>query len=124
MTKEPNKVSRSKAIAIKTVYAALSALKDHNGELAQREVFAEVEKRVQIDDWGKERYEKTGYIRWQSIMHFFSIYSVKAGFLVKKGGRWYLTPEGEAALKLGEMGLFDAAHEAYKQWAKETRVEG
>jgi restriction system protein len=92
--------------------------------MAQRDVFAEVEKRVQIDDWGKERYEKTGYIRWQSILHFFSIDSVKAGFLVKKNGKWYLTPEGEEALKLGEVGLFNAAHEAYKRWKKETTAEG
>src|SRR5882724_2802953 len=123
MTKEPTKTSRSRAIGLKTVYAALSALKDNNGELPQRDVFSEVEKRVQIDDWGKERYEKTGYIRWQSILHFYSIVIVKAGFLVKKSGRWYLTPEGEDALKLGEAGLYSAASKAYKQWKKETTVE-
>jgi restriction system protein len=41
---------------------------------------------------------------------------VKSGFLLKKRGVWFLTPEGENALKLGEEGLFKAADEAYRKW--------
>ena len=51
-----------------------------------REVIDAVAKRVQLDDWAKERYEKTGYVRWESVLHFYSIDCVKAGYLVKKKG--------------------------------------
>lgn len=58
-----------------------------------REIMERVEKQVELGDWDKERYEKSGYVRWESILHFFSIDCVKAGFLIKKKGIWYLTPE-------------------------------
>ena len=67
-----------------------------------KQVMEEVEKRVQLGEWEKHRYEKSGYIRWRSVLHFYTIDLIKAGFLVKKKGIWFLTPEGESALKLGE----------------------
>jgi restriction system protein len=74
---------------------------------------------VELDEWARQPYEKSGYIRWESILHFFSIDCVKAGFLLKKKGVWYLTPEGEEALKLGEGRLLDNATEAYRKWRLE-----
>ena len=106
----------TKAIAIQVTHAALSILKDNDGEMAMREVIDAVAKRVQLDDWAKERYEKTGYVRWESVLHFYSIDCVKAGYLVKKKGVWYLTPEGEDALKLGPVGLLESAQKAYREW--------
>ena len=116
MAKNDNWVSRSRALATKVVFAALKSLKENNKELPQRQVFLEVEHKVQLDEWAAARYEKTGNVRWQSVLHFYSIDCVKAGYLIKKSGIWYLTPEGEEAVKLGEMGLFTAANAAYKQW--------
>jgi restriction system protein len=40
---------------------------------------------------------------------------------VKKKGVWYLTPDGEAALSLGEVGLLNAASAAYRKWKGENR---
>ena len=74
-----------------------------------------------LDDWARATYEKSGYVRWQSILHFFSIDCIKAGYLVKKKGVWYLTPEGENALKLGEVGLLKAATAAYRKWKGENQ---
>lgn len=76
-------------------------MKERGGQAPGREVVAEIEKRVELDDWAREVYKITGYIRWHSILHFFSIDCIKAGYLVKKKGVWYLTPDGEAALSLG-----------------------
>jgi len=45
---------------------------------------------------------------------------IKAQFLVKKKGVWYITQEGEEAIKLGERGLLDASLEAYRKWRDET----
>lgn len=78
-------LSKSKELASRVVYAALQALKDHGGELEARRVIEEVEKRVTFHAWDKEVYEKSGFIRWNSMLHLFSIDCAKAGFLIKKG---------------------------------------
>ena len=115
------KLSRSRELAAKVIFAALQILQERGGQAPGRDVIAEVEKRVTLDDWAKATYEKSGYVRWQSILHFFSIDCIKAGYLVKKKGVWYLTPEGENALKLGEVGLFKAADAAYRKWKDENQ---
>lgn len=61
-----------------------------------KQVLEEVEKRVQLGDWEKHRYEKSGYIRWRSVLHFYTIDLIKAGFLIKKKGIWFRTPEGDS----------------------------
>ena len=108
------KLSRSRELAAKVLFSAFQILQERGGELAGRDVIAEIERRVSLDDWATQTYEKTGYVRWQSILHFFSIDCIKAGFLLKKKGVWYLTNEGEQALTLGEVGLLNAAVEAYR----------
>jgi len=113
-------LSRSRALAAKVIYAALKTLKDTGGELPGKEVIAQVSKTVQLDPWDQETYEKSGYVRWISILHFYSIDCIKAGFLVKKKGIWFLTKEGEDALALGERGLLDAATKAYRDWKKKV----
>jgi restriction system protein len=117
------KQSKSLALASKVIFAAFEILKENGGELNGREVISQVEKRVDLDDWAKTKYEKSGYIRWQSILHFYSIDCVKAGFLIKKKGTWYLTKEGQEAMKLGTDGLLSAAQKAYRKWRKEKELE-
>lgn len=116
-----DKLSRSRELAASVIFAAFQILKEKGGQAPGREVIAEVEKRVDLNDWAKATYEKSGYIRWQSILHFFSIDCIKAGYLVKKKGVWYLTPEGDNALKLGQVGLLKAATDAYWKWKDENR---
>ena len=64
------KISRSRELASRVVFAALQVLKEKGGEAPGRAVIAEVEKRVEFDEWAKAVYEKSGYVRWQSILHF------------------------------------------------------
>ncbi len=109
-------LSQSRQLAAKLTYAALQILVKKGGEAAGREVIEEIEKTVQLDDWAKTVYEKTGYTRWKSCLHFYTIDLIKAGYLIKQRGIWYITPEGEAAIKLGEVGLHEAAGAAYKNW--------
>jgi restriction system protein len=94
-------LSRSRSLAAKLIYAALSILRDYGKEMPMRDVMSRVAQQVDLNDWDKQRYEKSGYVRWESILHFFSIDCVKAGYLIKKKGVWYLTPEGEEALVNG-----------------------
>ncbi|MGK7947846.1 MAG: restriction endonuclease [Xenococcaceae cyanobacterium] len=117
-----NKNSRSWKLAEKLIYTAFAILKDNDGELQGKKVIEEVGQRIELDDWAKSRYEKSGYIRWQSVLHFYTIDCIKAGFLIKKKGVWYLTPEGEEAFKLGETGLLETATQAYRKWKAEKDV--
>lgn len=120
---EEKKLSRSRALASKVIFSALSILRDSGKEMPMRDLMARVEQDVDLDDWDKERYEKSGYIRWESILHFFSIDCVKAGYLIKKKGIWYLTPEGEEALKLGPVGFLNSAVKAYRKWKSEQPTD-
>ena len=117
------KPGKSRVLATKLVYAAMSILRDNGGEMPMRDMMARVEKTVELSDWAKERYEKSGYIRWQSILHFYSIDCVKAGYIVKKKGVWYLTHEGEDALSLGPAKLLHSATEAFKKWRTEQSAD-
>ncbi|MBN1915590.1 Mrr restriction system protein [Candidatus Dojkabacteria bacterium] len=116
-------MSKSKEVAIKTLYKVFEILKRNNNQLPGKEVLAQIEKEVEFTDWEKERYEKTGYIRWQSIIHFYTIDAIKSGHLYKKNGIWYLTEEGAKAMKLGPEKLFESAREGYKKWASERPDE-
>jgi len=113
------KLPRSRALAAKLIYAALSILRDNGKEMPMRELMSRVEQQVKMDEWEKARYEKSGYIRWESILHFFSIDCIKAGYLIKKKGIWYITPEGEEALKMGPEKLLEEATRAYRRWKAE-----
>ena len=53
---------------------------------------------------------------------FDSIDCVKAGWVIKKKGVWYLTPEGEDALKLGAEKLLDSATQLYRKWRADNPV--
>lgn len=114
-------ISRSRALAAKVLHAALSILKDKGGEAPGRDLISEIPHRVKLDDWATASYEKSGNIRWQSTLYFFSIDASKAGLLVKKKGVWYLTSEGEKALELGPKGLLDTATAAYREWKAKNR---
>lgn len=117
-----NTVSRSRSLGAKVVFEALKIISENGGEMRGQDVIASVENRVALDGWEQERYEKTGYIRWKSFLHFFSIDCIKAGFLVKKKGVWFITSEGEQALSLGPLGLLDEATRKYRAWKKTTDV--
>jgi restriction system protein len=115
--------SRSRQLAAKVTFCALQILVEKGGEAAGRDVISEIEKRLTLDEWAKEVYEKSGYTRWKSILHFFTIDLIKSGFLVKNKGVWYVTTEGGAALKLGEVAMLDKATEGYYKW-REANPKG
>jgi restriction system protein len=120
VTKE---LSPSKSVAAKTIYEAFKILKAEGGELSGKEVIDRIRQNVQFTDWEKEVYEKTGYMRWEAILHFYTVDCAKAGYLRKSKGVWYLTPEGEQAMKLGSVGLLESASLAYKKWDAKRKAE-
>jgi restriction system protein len=116
--------SKSRIIAQKTIYATFQILKDAGGKMRGKEIVDKVRETVQFNDYENHRYGKTGYIRWESILHFYTIDCMKAGFLRKQKGVWYLTEEGEKAIELGPEKLLDTATKKYREWdAKNKKVK-
>ncbi len=121
MKTSPKEIAPSRASAAKVIFEAFKVLKEEGGKLASREVTDRIRGRLQFSEWEQHVYTKTGYVRWESLLHFFSVDCTKAGFLHKSKGVWYLTPEGEDAMKLGPTGLLDASTIAYRRWAAENK---
>jgi restriction system protein len=126
MDNELEKLAPSKKSAAKTLYATFNILKEAGGQLPGKKVIDKIRETVEMTDWEKQVYEKTGYIRWESILHFYTIDAIKAGFLRKNKGIWYLTEEGEKEIKLGPAKLLEKASKLYRSWAadnKETKFK-
>ncbi|WP_291323713.1 hypothetical protein [Desulfonatronospira sp.] len=56
------KQSRSLALASKVIFAAFEILKKNSGELNGREVINQVEQHVDLDEWARSKYDKSGLI--------------------------------------------------------------
>lgn len=108
--------SKTRARAAVLLRAAMEALDESGGSLPLRDVKAAVARKVRLDAYDLYQYEKTGYVRWESILHFYSIDATKAGFIRKSDGKWHLTDEGRAALRLPGMQLLDEAQRRYRVW--------
>jgi restriction system protein len=108
--------SKSQQIAEKTIFATFKILKEAGGEMRGKDVVDKIRETVSFDEYESYRYEKTGYIRWESILHFYTIDCMKAGFLRKNKGTWILTEEGEKAIKLGQEKLMATATKLYREW--------
>lgn len=116
-------MSRTTELASKLIFETLKVLKENDGEMASALLMETLSKRVNLDDWARGTLEKTGNIRWQSILHFYSIDLIKAGYLLKKKGVWYLTPEGERAIDKGEKELLKSAQNLYRIWKEKNKKE-
>ena len=92
-------LSQTFLIAAKSMRAALTILKKNGGSMPSGQLMDLVGNEVEFSDWEKETTSRGG-IRWQNVYHFSSVDYVLAGFLIKKNGIWYLTPEGEKALSM------------------------
>lgn len=114
MTTEKRVTSRDRAGVF--LKAAFEVLHEGGGSLPLREVKKEAEKRVTLTPHDREIYEKTGYVRWESVLHFYSIDCVKAGFIRKQDGQWHLTSDGEAVRQLPAHELIEKARQAYRRW--------
>lgn len=115
-------LSKSKKLASKTLFEAFKILKEAGGQMRGFDVIEAIKKRLSFDEWETHRYEATGYIRWESILHFFTIDAVKAGYMQKTKGIWILTKEGEESMKLGAVELLENASKAYRKWKNEKIV--
>jgi len=115
-------LSRTRQVAAKVIYAAFTFLKENGGEAAYRDITAAVASRLRFDDWEMELL-KSGEPRWKVCLSYYSIDAVKAGYIIKKAGKWILTQEGESAMALGAESLLEQGTLAYRRWRKEQDLK-
>ncbi len=109
-------VGRTKATATKTLYAVMKEISRRGGSMPAKELYPFVEANVKLTEWELEPAGKNKYIRWTNSFQFYSINYAKAGLIVKQKGMWYLTPEGEAALKQTPEEVMEKGEVAYREW--------
>lgn len=119
---EPAKPTSKERAAV-LLKAAFMALQEAGGAMSLRELKGAIARTVALTPHDLQVYEKTGYVRWESVLHFYSIDCVKAGFIRKHGGQWLLTPEGSAISSLSGQEILERAMKAYRQW-RAARPEG
>ncbi len=110
--------SRSRACATKTLYAVMKEMSRRGGSMPAKELHPFVNENVSLNDWEREPAGKMKYIRWTNSFQFYSIDYQKAGFIVKKNGMWYITPEGEKILKKSPEEVMKIANAAYQEWRR------
>jgi restriction system protein len=113
-----DKFSRTKACATKTLYAVMKEMSRRGGSIPAKEIYPFVNENVELTDWEKEPAGKMQYIRWTNSFQFYSIDYQKAGFIIKKSGTLYITPEGEKVMKKTPEEVMNIANDAYHEWRR------
>lgn len=121
MCQELENLSKSRQIAARTIYEAFKVLQENGGQLLGKTVVDSIKERLVFNDWEKDTYKKTGNVRWESVLQFYTIDCIKAGFLRKNKGVWYLTEEGEKSIDLGPVKLLETVTKLYREWVEKNR---
>lgn len=100
----------------------IKTLDEHGGNLPSKDVSLELEKKLNLTAEEKDTYAKTGSIKWTKIMHFHSIGLVKAGWIIKNKGIWYLTDEGKESLKLDAKTFRSEVDRKYREWLEARNI--
>lgn len=119
-------LAKTKQTAIKTMYACLVILnQESSGELEKNILFTKIPEIIDLNEYELGRYEKTGYLRWGSILEFYSINLKVSGFLEKpRTGVWKITESGKEYLKkTNPIELFDYVSKSYRDWSKQNIKE-
>jgi restriction system protein len=103
----------------------IKILQDHPDGLPAKEVLQRLEQVVPPTEFEKSDYPKRpGVRRFEKMARFATIGPVKAGWIVKVKGRWYVTEEGKKAFNQIQDPVMFAreASRLYQQW-KESQPE-
>ncbi|HTX74698.1 MAG TPA: Mrr restriction system protein [Terracidiphilus sp.] len=97
------------------VKAALQVIAESpEGHLPVKEVLSRVEKQIALTDHEKT-LNKSGVLRWQTNLRFYSVDAVAAGWLIKKDRIWYITEEGRKSLALAPLAFIRTANQKYAE---------
>jgi restriction system protein len=86
--------------------------------LRAKEAIARLQEALEVTEYERGLFPKTQLVRFPIIVRFSTIGPVKAGWMRKKGGVWFLTEEGKAALNefSDPEALFKESGRLYRQW--------
>lgn len=97
-------------------------LKEHPDGIQARDALAELDRRVQLTEFESGSFPGSpGQRRFEKLVRFYTINTVKAGWMTKQKGRWFITDEGRSAYsRFADPEQFmDEAKRLYRKWAKE-----
>lgn len=97
------------------LHNALLLIKQNGGQMRSGEIFANMANSFPQNNYENES-TKSGNLRWENWLLFYSIDAVKAGFIIKNNGIWHLTEEGDKALSLSIEQFADTLSERYNEW--------
>jgi len=103
--------------------AILRVLIEKGGSGPAREVIKAAESRLNLTPYEKELTPKNQNERWWALLQLFSINLVKAGWLRKNKAVWYITKEGEKALKMNPKEFIDESSRLYRIWHESSEPE-
>ena len=85
------------------------------GKARPKDLFEKIEPKLNLTEHERGTL-KTGGVRWETLIRWYSVDCTKAGYLEKSGGYWILTPKGTTALKLPLGELIRSAQKLYREW--------
>jgi restriction system protein len=95
---------------------ALGLLKHYADGMRPRDIYAEIESKLPLNDFDKEIMKGSGLPRWRALLHFQSVAASKAGLLVKSDGQWRVTEEGQKVASLPDDELKRLMRSRYREW--------
>lgn len=104
---------------LRVIFCELKAM---GGQGKPKDVLAAAALKLNLSEYEREQ-TRTGAVRWNTHVRFYTTDCVKAGFMRKTGGQWILTPEGEQALTLPAGQFIRAAQREYRAWRKARDAE-
>ena len=117
-------LSKSAACGAKCLFAVMQYMKANGGTIATKEINNIVQKNVKLSEWEQERAGRLQNIRLWTMTQLYSIDYNKAGYILKKQGSWYLTPEGEEVIKQQDAEqILRKANAAYRKWRQGKKMD-
>jgi restriction system protein len=104
------------------VRKAFEILSRHADGLPARDVIARVEKELELTPFEQSFYSSNPSVRrFEKIIRFSTISSVKAGWLLKEKGRWILTESGRRAYEQFQTpeAFMREATRLYREWRRD-----
>jgi restriction system protein len=95
------------------VKTAFQVLAENDGHLPSSDVIRLAAPRLGLNEHELENLP-SGVPRWENALRWYTVDSVKAGWLIKRNGIWYLTDEGRKALNLDPLTFHKTAGQKYK----------
>lgn len=109
--------------ACKCIHALLKYMKKNNVGVANKELKTLIPSLVSFNEWELELTDKEKNVRWWAILQFSSVPYVKAGYIIKSKGTWYITPEGERLVDMTPEEAHEHARKEYRAWKLTNRKD-